>query len=224
MGTQHAIIYTGGDSPHAGTRPHITADAAAGALVIAADSGWEHAVSHGTVPSVLVGDMDSISEHHLRDARAHGAEIVEHPRDKDETDAEIALALAARRGAGRITVVSGGGDRPDHVFALLHSLASPSLSGISIDGWLGRARFAVLRAGDAADLPAAAGNTVSLLPVAGDATVTATGLAWPLERSVLVATSSRGISNVATGTPHVTVHGGSLIAFITGDETERDTQ
>ncbi|MEY4009335.1 MAG: hypothetical protein RLZZ93_27, partial [Actinomycetota bacterium] len=190
MGTQHAIIYTGGDSPHAETRPHITADAAAGALVIAADSGWEHAVSHGTVPSVLVGDMDSISEHHLRDARAHGAEIVEHPRDKDETDAEIALALAARRGAGRITVVSGGGDRPDHVFALLHSLASPSLSGISIDGWLGRARFVVMRAGDAADLPAAAGDTVSLLPVAGDATMTATGLAWPLQRSVLVATSS----------------------------------
>jgi hypothetical protein len=29
---------------------------------------------------------------------------------------------------------------------------------------------------------------------------------------------------VATGTPHVTVHGGSLIAFITGDDTEGDTR
>lgn len=215
MGTEHAVIYTGGDSPHADAHHGVTAHLSSGALVIAADSGWEHAVAHGTVPQVLVGDMDSISPAHLRDARAADTEIVEHPRDKDSTDTELALAEAVARGVRSITVVSGGGDRPDHVFALLHSLADESLSPVVISGWVGRACFMVLRTGDSADVPAARGDTVSLLPVGGDATVTATGLQWPLQESILRATQSRGISNVATGTPHVTVHRGSLIAFIT---------
>lgn len=222
MGTEHAVIYTGGDSPHADAHHGVTAHLSSGALVIAADSGWEHAVAHGTVPQVLVGDMDSIAPAHLRDARAAGTEIVEHPRDKDSTDTELALAEAVARGVRSITVVSGGGDRPDHVFALLHSLADASLSPVAISGWVGRARFMVLRTGDSADVPAARGDTVSLLPVGGDATVTTTGLQWPLQESVLRATQSRGISNVATGTPHVTVHRGSLIAFITPpDEGDR---
>lgn len=215
MGTEHAVIYTGGDSPHADAHHGVTAHLSSGALVIAADSGWDHAVAHGTVPQVLVGDMDSISPAHLRDARAADTEIVEHPRDKDSTDTELALAEAVARGVRSITVVSGGGDRPDHVFALLHSLADESLSPVVISGWVGRACFMVLRTGDSADVPAARGDTVSLLPVGGDATVTATGLQWPLQESILRATQSRGISNVATGTPHVTVHRGSLIAFIT---------
>ena len=222
MGTQHAIIYTGGDSPHGDAYAAVTARLGAGALVIAADSGWEHAVAHGTVPHVLVGDMDSISTDHLRDARAAGTEIVEHPADKDATDTELALAEAAARGATLVTVISGGGDRPDHVFALLHSLTHPALALVRIDGWLGRSRFLVLRAGDSADMPAVAGDTVSLLPVGGDATVTATGLKWPLQQSVLRATQSRGISNVALGAPHVQVHSGSLIVFITPSD-EGDT-
>ena len=222
MGTQHAIIYTGGDSPHGDAHDAVSARLGAGALVIAADSGWEHAVAHGTMPHVLVGDMDSISPAHLRDARTAGTDIVEHPADKDASDTELALAEAAARGATSATVVSGGGDRPDHVFALLHSVADPALARVRIDGWLGRARFVVLRAGDSADVPAEAGDTVSLLPVGGDATVTATGLKWPLQQSVLRATQSRGVSNVALGVPHVQVHTGSLIAFITPTD-EGDT-
>ena len=210
----HATVFIGGYAPHS----RALDDAIEGSLVIAADSGWEHAMASGRRPHVLVGDMDSISPAHLADAIALGTEVIEHPADKDETDTELALALAVGRGARRITVIAGGGDRPDHVFAMLHSLASPALAGAVMDGWLAGTRFVVCRAEKPTELPTAAGDTVSLLPVGGPATVSASGVRWPLERGVLEAHASRGVSNVATGRCTVNVHEGNLIAFVTPGE------
>lgn len=210
----HATVFIGGFAPHS----RALDDAIEGSLVVAADSGWEHAVASGRRPHVLVGDMDSISPAHLADAIALGTEVIEHPADKDETDTELALALAVQRGARHITVIAGGGDRPDHVFAMLHSLASPALAGAEVDGWLAGTRFVVCRAGMPAELPTAAGDTVSLLPVGGPTVVSADGVRWPLEHGVLEAHASRGVSNAATGRCTVHVHEGTLIAFVTPGE------
>jgi len=216
MDATHATVFVGGFAPHVRALDEAIGDS----LVIAADSGWEHAVASGRRPHVLVGDMDSISPAHLADAIALGTEVIEHPVEKDETDTELALALAVRRGARHITVIAGGGDRPDHVFAMLHSLTSPSLSGITVDGWLSGTRFRVCTASTPAGLRTRDGDTVSLLPVGGPAEVTTTGLRWPLSHDTLVAHASRGVSNEATGPCTVTVHSGTLIAFITpGDDT-----
>ena len=216
MDATHTTVFVGGFAPHVRALDEAIGDS----LVIAADSGWEHAVASGRRPHVLVGDMDSISPAHLADAIALGTEVIEHPVEKDETDTELALAVAVRRGARHITVIAGGGDRPDHVFAMLHSLTSPSLSGITVDGWLSGTRFRVCTTSSPAGLRTHDGDTVSLLPVGGPAEVTATGLRWPLSHDTLVAHASRGVSNVATGPCTVTVHSGALIAFITpGDDT-----
>ena len=211
----HATVFVGGFAPHTRAYDSVIGDS----LLIAADSGWEHAIASGRTPDLLVGDMDSIPPAHLAEARAAHTTVIEHPAEKDETDTEIALTVALEHGAERITVVAGGGDRPDHVFAMLHSLASGSLAAVTVEGWLGATRFHVCRAGAGTDLATTAGDTVSLLPVGGDANVTATGMRWPLDRSDLRAHASRGMSNVATGPSHVTVHEGTLIAFITeGDD------
>lgn len=216
MDATHATVFVGGFAPHARALDEAIGDS----LVIAADSGWEHAVASGRRPHVLVGDMDSISPAHLADAIALGTEVIEHPVEKDETDTELALALAVRRGARHITVIAGGGDRPDHVFAMLHSITSPLLAGITVDGWLSGTRFRVCTVSTPAGLRTHDGDTVSLLPVGGPAEVTTTGLRWLLSHETLVAHASRGVSNVATGPCTVTVHNGTLIAFITpGDDT-----
>ncbi|MEY4032105.1 MAG: hypothetical protein RL573_1017 [Actinomycetota bacterium] len=218
MTHRHAIIYTGGDAPH--ERAHHTAAVIAAntdseTLVIAADSGWEHAVTAGRVPDILVGDMDSISEAHLAQARASHTDVIVYDPDKDETDTEIALATAVDNGATYITVIAGGGDRPDHVFAMLHSLASPRFASARIDGHLGASRFHVCHAHRPVDIHTQPGDTVSLLPVGGDAIVSADNLKWPLVRETLHARASRGVSNVATGRVDIAVHEGTLIAFTT---------
>ena len=207
----HATIFIGGFAPH--TRAY---DAVIdGSLLIAADSGWEHAVASGRTPHILVGDMDSIRPDHLAQAHATDTVVITLPADKDHTDTELALHTAIEHGAEHITVVAGGGDRPDHVFAMLHSLAGPVLERVRVDGWLGGTRFRVCRSGTSTLLDTRHGDTVSLLPVGGDATVSAQELTWRLDHSTLHAHASRGVSNRATGNAVVTVHHGTLIAFIT---------
>ena len=207
----HVVLFVGGFAPHTRSYDSVIE----GSLLIAADSGWEHAIASGRIPDILVGDMDSIRPDHLEQARSAHTEVITHPADKDETDTEIALATALARSATHVTVIAGGGDRPDHVFAMLHSLAAPSLAGVKVDGWLGPTRFTVCRAGSPTVLDTTDGDTVSLLPVGGDAVVTGEGLRWPLKHDTLRAHESRGVSNRASGPVRIDLHSGTLIAFIT---------
>jgi thiamine pyrophosphokinase len=191
----HTLIFTGGDGPHPLVFPHLPTDA----FIIAADSGYEHAISSGHQPHLLVGDMDSISAAHLADARALGIEIDEHPSNKDLTDSEIAMTAALERGATAITIVAGGGDRFDHVIGLLHSLASFSSSAITTV-FIGTARITFTSPGDVRTINTAVNDTVSLIPLGGDVVVSTTGLQWNLTNETLRAFASRGVSNRATHT------------------------
>lgn len=212
MGLVHATVFVGGHPPRSDIAEVLPPDT----TVIAADSGWHHAVRAGLAPAILVGDLDSIGESGLAAAQSRACEIVSHPVDKDATDAELAMLVALERGATHIDVVSGSGDRPDHVLSLLHVLASPRFDDIVIGGWLGGSRLIVCRPGNPVSIPATQGDTVSLVPIGGDATVSTAGMRWPLERSVLSAHSSRGVSNVATDDPCLTVLSGRLLVFVDG--------
>ena len=191
----HTLIFTGGDGPHSLVFPHLPSDA----FIIAADSGYEHAVSSGHQPHLLVGDMDSISAAHLADARVLGIEIEEHQSNKDLTDTELAVTAALERGATAITIVAGGGDRFDHVIGLLHSLASFSPRALTTV-FIGTARITFTSPGDLRTITTTVNDTVSLIPLGGDVVVSTTGLQWNLTNETLRAFASRGVSNRATHT------------------------
>lgn len=191
MGSRLAQIFVGGERPNPRVAPHLSRDAE----TIAADSGWAHAVSLGFPPDVLVGDMDSIEPTDLEEARASSCDVIEFPVDKDLTDAEIAVQVALERGCTEIVVVSGGGDRFDHVVAMLHSLA-----GVDADvtAFIGAARIRFCSPARGCTLVVEPGRLVSLIPVGGDATgVHTEGLKWNLRDDTLHGFESRGVSNVA---------------------------
>ena len=193
MASGHTLIFIGGDPPHPNVRRHLPADA----FVIAADSGYAHAIAMGFVPNELVGDMDSITAVDLTDARDSNVLITEYPTDKDLSDTEIAIAVAIARHSTHITVVSGGGDRFDHVLAMVHSLAS--CAGTVVASLLiGTARMSYVSNAHEFQLGTRAGDIISLIPIGGDATVTTSGLQWELTNSTLQSFASRGVSNVAT--------------------------
>jgi thiamine pyrophosphokinase len=196
----HTLIFTGGDGPHSLVFPHLPSDA----FIIAADSGYEHAVSSGHQPHLLVGDMDSISAAHLADARVLGIEIEEHQSNKDLTDTELAVTAALERGATAITIVAGGGDRFDHVIGLLHSLASFSPRALTTV-FIGTARITFTSPGDLRTITTTVNDTVSLIPLGGDVVVSTTGLQWNLMNETLRAFASRGVSNRAIHAT-ITVH------------------
>ena len=74
-------------------------------LVVAADGGARHAGTLGVAIDVWVGDGDSIDEATLGALEASGVPLERSRQDKDESDAELAILAALRRGAGGIVVV-----------------------------------------------------------------------------------------------------------------------
>ena len=122
-----AVVFAGGDPPPAA----VLAGLPAGAYVIAADSGFDHARRLGVKVDLVVGDMDSISPTGLELA----AETETHPTDKGATDLAIALDAALARGYSRVVVVGGAGGRIDHFLANAALLAAPDYAPLRLR-WL----------------------------------------------------------------------------------------
>lgn len=187
--------------------------------VVCADSGFDHALALGIDVDVLVGDLDSISTAGRTIAESRGVEIVEVSSDKDLTDTELALTLAASRGATSITLLSGGGDRLDHLLGVLAALAHDELSHLDrVEAWIGHDHLVVVRPDRPAAIDLAAGSLVSLLPLAGPVHgVRASGLQWPLDGETLRADRARGVSNRAVDNrPSITIESGVLAVIVPG--------
>lgn len=173
-------------------------------LVVAADGGWDKATTLGLRPGLLVGDADSLPETRFAEVAAQGVPIERSPAAKDESDAELALLAAIRRGATRVTILGAlGGKRFDHALANVGLLALPELAGAQAELLDATTRVRLLRApavdGAAArcQLAGAAGDLVSLLPLGEPALgVTTAGLLYSLLNETLRPGPARGLSNV----------------------------
>lgn len=181
--------------------------------VVCADAGLGVAHRLGLDVDVVVGDLDSVADEDLDRAERDGVEVVRHPTDKDRTDLELALAVAADT-ARAVVLVGGSGGRLDHALANVVALASDALAGTTVRARIGTADVHVVRDRLELDLPA--GEVVTLLPSGGPVHgVTATGLRWPLDGDTLPAWSARGISNVVEEDRVVVeVAGGCLLVVV----------
>jgi len=161
-------------------------------LVVAADSGYDAAVSLGFAVDVLVGDLDSIR---ATDIPQHVV-VERHPADKDASDLELALELSIRDTPARIVVVAGSGGRMDHELGTALLLCSPRWEGVDELDWISaRARSHVIHRRRI--LHGDIGATLSLIAVGGDAHgVRSSGLRWDLDNETLYHGATRGISNV----------------------------
>jgi thiamine pyrophosphokinase len=204
------VVVSGGLSPD----PAEVGPLPAGAFVIAADSGIEHAQALGLQVDVLVGDLDSVGAPAVVAAERAGVRIERHPVDKEATDLELALDYALALGATRVTVVSGGGgSRLDHHLAELALLASPRFAPLRLDARIAGARAVPVHGGDGVSLLGAPAAVLTLLALGGPAVGVATdGLRWPLRAETLQPGSTRGVSNeIISGPVHVQLSSGSLL-------------
>lgn len=170
--------------------------------VIAADSGLLVAYALGVHVDVLVGDLDSTDPASVDAAIASGTIVERHPAQKDATDLELAVSAALARGARRIVVVDGGGDRLDHLLGNLMLLGSPMLAGVEVEAFTGTARIAIARGGEpAVKLAGPPGSLVTLLALGGTAHgIVADGLLYPLRQESLEPGTTRGVSNELVST------------------------
>lgn len=207
---RHIVVISGA----AALADHVVGSIPAAALVFAADGGLDHALAAGLRPTLLVGDLDSVGDDALAWATTN-AEVIRHPPDKDATDTELALAIAADRTSSRITLV-GGGDRLDHSIAAIGALGAPALGGVDrLDGWWDGDHLEVVHGPGGRNLHVRAGSTLSLLALHGRCGgVSVAGTRWTLDRVDLDPAVGRGVSNVAVGdTVIVALESGVLTVF-----------
>jgi thiamine pyrophosphokinase len=205
-----ALVLAGGDPVDAGLRD-VLPDAA---FVVAADSGLHLAGGLGLKVDRIVGDLDSADLDLVDAAVATGAVVERHPAAKDATDLELAIDAAVRDGARRVVVVGGAGGRIDHFLANALLLAAPEFRGVDIDAYFGGARTLVVHGGGRRrEFDGIPGSIVSLLPTGGPARdIVTTGLEYALAHDDLQPGTSRGVSNVMTGTEaSVAVGEGTLL-------------
>jgi thiamine pyrophosphokinase len=200
-----AVVVIGGG----GLSPRALAAVQPDAVVLAADSGFDHAVAAGLHPAQLVGDLDSISEAGRATALRDGVPTHAHPAHKDATDTELAIGAAMAVPSMTHLLVVGGSaaddQRLDHLLGTLLALGAPGLGSLeSVRAVLGTAEVTVIHPGRTATLPLADGDTFSLLALHGEASgIDLKGATWELDGATLTPHEARGVSNVARG--HVVV-------------------
>jgi thiamine pyrophosphokinase len=186
------------------------------AIVIAANGGVQHAEKLGLNIDMVIGDLDSLDEEVGAALEATNVHTVRVAAQKDETDLELALLYAAEMGVRHIVVLGGFGDRIDMSLSNLLLLTHPNLAAVRIEYWYGRQTAWVIRPpGDA--IHGQPGDTLSLIPLAGDALGIITHeLYYPLNDETLVFGPARGVSNVLTSSSaRVDLGSGILLAVHT---------
>lgn len=180
-------------------------------LLIAADGGALPLLRVGLPPHLVIGDLDSLDAASESALAARGVELRRFPREKDETDLELALLHAAASGATAIDILGALGGRWDHTLANVAMLALPELRGCRARLVADRQALFLVR--DSALLEGRVGDTVSLLPLTAEACgVTTRGLLYPLDEATLHYERARGVSNVLLDPPGlVTLREGLLL-------------
>jgi thiamine pyrophosphokinase len=184
----------------------------------------------GTAIDLWVGDGDSLEPAEMAALTAGAVPMERASPHKDESDTELAVKAALRRGAGGVIIVGGlGGPRIDHGLANIGLLAMVELGGRPACLLDARSRTTLVRAPNTdgapvrRSLPGRIGDLVSLLPLgSGVIGVTTGGLAYPLNDEPLPVGPARGLSNVriAAGAS-VTVRGGLLLIVETPASLDR---
>ena len=182
------------------------------AAIICADGGARHLLVVGMVPTLIVGDMDSLDPVSQERYESMGAKIIRHPKDKNETDTELALQEAFAMTPSEIWIWGALGHRIDHILANISLLAQGNRRGIEmklIDMWC--EVFLVTRQ---KVLEGEAGQTVSLFPFGGEVSgITLTGFEYPLTKARMEVGNPYGISNRLTkGQGIIEVDAGVLLA------------
>ncbi len=178
-------------------------------LVIAADGGYEFAMSLGIEPNVVIGDFDSCAV--PQNTAAH---VVKLNRDKDDTDMMAAVKLGLRREYRTFVIYGGTGGRLDHTaanFAALAYLNAYGAHGYLIDG----TGIVTVITDEKFTLPKNSSGTVSVFAYGGAASgVTLEKLKFGLKDYELMPDCPIGVSNETTGIgASVSVKHGSLLIF-----------
>lgn len=181
--------------------------------IICADGGTRHALDLDLKPNLILGDFDSLEPDLQKFFKKENIEWIAYDREKDETDSELALKHAIKKGYKTILLFGVFGSRIDHMLTNLFALDTLAKNNIDVTVIEGKKEIKVISGHTV--LHGKKGDLLSLIPLRETAKkVTTKNLYYPLKNEDLLFGYSRGISNVfTTDTAEVSLSGGSLLVI-----------
>lgn len=168
--------------------------------IICADGGYLHAVAAGLKVDTVVGDFDSSN-------CPSGVESVVFPKEKDLSDAEIAIEYALEKFGENITLVCSLGERLDHqlfnVFLMIKypflRIEESDVLAFLCDGYNNFSEFE--------------NKTISFFPTE-KSNITLGGFKYNLNNCDIIPGETVTLSNIALKNAVVRVNSGRVIAII----------
>ncbi|MDE3045117.1 MAG: thiamine diphosphokinase [Verrucomicrobiota bacterium] len=147
--------------------------------IVAVDGGLRYCKELGLTPHLILGDFDSASAALLEEYPT--VLKLSFPKDKDQTDLELAIEHEFVEGASSLSLFGAWGERIDHsVTNLLLLSRYPGSIRLETEKEI---LFAIQGSVEISVFP---GQTLSLLPVNGPARgITTKGLKWELNSGML---------------------------------------
>lgn len=178
--------------------------------VIAVDGGLHHCDRMGIMPQLIIGDMDSVTPDLL--SRYSNVPTSVFPKDKDETDLELALKTLNFTPLDKVTLFGALGLRADHMLYNLHLMRRyPQKLYIETELDL------IFAFNSPVTIDCSVGQTVSFIPLGGQgpvAGITSRGLKWELNDAVFTK-DFMSISNICLQSPvQVNIQKGDLICCL----------
>lgn len=177
--------------------------------IIAVDGGLKHCHKMEIAPAIIVGDMDSVPKDLL--TQYSQVPLQEFPRDKDETDLEIALRIEFNPTVAKMVVFGALEGRTDHTLYNLQLLTRyPEVMAIQSEK---ETIFAITKP---TKIACEIGQTISLLPLKDSPKgVTTKGLKWELNQATLHS-SFMSLSNVCLkNSVEIDLNSGNLLCCLT---------
>jgi len=192
---QRILIFANGEIPRLeNARLLLHADD----YTICADGGTRHALALGLKPNLVIGDMDSIDNGQWQKLKDAGVPIELFPRDKNETDLELALDHAIELEPKVILIIGALGGRLDQTFGNTALLSDARLSAVDVRLDDGVEEIFFCRTQE--EVRGRSGDVVSLIPWGNPVHgVQTQGLKWQLHSETLFPEKTRGISNEMSG-------------------------
>ena len=177
------------------------------------DHGIDYCYSAKLLPQRLIGDGDSAANACWNWARKNQVQVEKFPPEKDYTDTQLALNMAANENA--LIILTGAfGGRFDHAFSTAFTFAHSKLKGIMADE---KEAMLFIKGGESVSLNFTSfPKALSLLSFTQFAKgVNIDNVKWPLENKALQQGFPYSVSNEATKNPvHISIADGILGIYL----------
>lgn len=190
------------------------------ARIIAVDRGMKFCYENNIDIDAIVGDFDSVDRNPMEYFEKSGVPIKRLRPEKDDSDTQSALQMAADMGADQVEILGATGTRIDHLWANVQLLLLAKKIGVEMSIWDAHNYISVHEKSFAVDRDGQFGKYISFFSM-GDCVpdVTLRGFKYPLNRHYLTnMDSGLSLSNeIIDKTAYISFSSGMLLMIQSRD-------